>query len=181
MQGKFSNLRWSVTCWAVFIPINMLKSPSPAAPEWVSQNQKWKPFAERNKMHRHQGQAHRYHFCCSKVQPVHLVVKTSLLQVKGPTFVPHCYREMQPLEGRSAARAVSLTVSAQGVTSGSRGAALPLFTPRRRRCLGSSSQLAKLCPSVLGIHTEQSSLFLSNYSFEGLHNPKGRLMFRKKF
>lgn len=56
MQGKFSNLWWSVTRWGVFIPINMLNSPSPAAPESVSWNQQSKPFAERNKMHRHQGQ-----------------------------------------------------------------------------------------------------------------------------
>lgn len=57
MQGKLSNLWWSVTRWGVFTPINMLNSPSPAAPKCVSRNQKPKPFAERNKMHRHQGQA----------------------------------------------------------------------------------------------------------------------------
>lgn len=122
----------------------------------------------------------RCHFCCTKLQPVHSVDKMSLLQVNGQIFIPPSIAKIQPLEERSAASVASVTVPAQGVSFGSREAALPLHTPRKWRCVGSSSQLAKLCNSSLGVHTEQYSLFLSNYCLEGLLSPKCRLMFTRK-
>lgn len=129
-------------------------------------------------MHRHQGQAHRYHFCCTKVQPVHSIDKMSLLQVKGPTFVPCCHRDAAP-GGKECCQCCQCgCVCTRG-----------FFWQQSQLCLstppgdggGSSSQLAELCPSSLGVHTEQNSLFLSNYCFEGSHPHKGRLMFRKQF
>lgn len=180
MQGKLSNLWWSVTRWGVFTPINMLNSPSPAAPKCVSRNQKPKPFAERNKMHRHQGQARQVPLLLHKSPTCALCWQNVPAAGKWTNLCVSAAAEIQPLEGRSAASVASVTLSAQGVSSGSREAALPLYTPRRWKCVGSSSQLAKLCNSSLGSHTEWYSLFLSNYCLQGLHSPKCRLMFRRK-
>lgn len=180
MQGKFSNLWWSVTRWGVFIPINMLNSPSPAAPESLSWNQQSKPFAERNKMHRHQGQARQEPLLLHKSPTSALCWQNVPAAGKWTNFYSLLPGQRCSPWREGELPVASVTVSAQGVSSGSREAALPLYTPRTWRCVGSSSHLAKLCNSSLGIHTELYGLFLSNYCLEGLHSPKDRLMSRKK-